>query len=127
MTPANMQSSGEKLMAPSSWECQDVFIETPSRNVESTIKVGQSNPGPWLPSPEELRSSDKSKAVDIDAQLQALDAADDHSLNVSDCCNHESYDVLLLLSSSHISLIICRHHFPFLMCCLPMTMLPPNQ
>jgi hypothetical protein len=55
-----------------------------------------------LPSPEELRSSDKAKAVDIDAQLQALDAADDHSLNVSDSFNHESQDILLSLSSSHI-------------------------
>eukprot|EP00804_Cyclotella_cryptica_P005965 CCRYP_000220-RB/>CCRYP_000220-RB protein AED:0.08 eAED:0.08 QI:138/1/1/1/0.75/0.8/5/147/841 len=83
MTPAIIRSSGEELTAPSSWECQDVFGETPNRNVECKVDVGPSNPGPWLPSAEELRSSDKSKDVDIDAQLQALDATDDNSLNTS--------------------------------------------
>jgi hypothetical protein len=84
MTPAIIQSSGDGLMAPTSWE-ENVFDDTPnSAKGEVEIEVGPSNSGPWLPTAEELASAKKS--VDIDAQLEAVGATDDHSLHVSIGC-----------------------------------------
>jgi hypothetical protein len=85
MTPGIIRSSGEELLAPDSWS-HDVFDDTP-KETEDTLALVPSNPGPLLPTADELQSEKKmsheASALDIDAQLEALGTGDDQALHVS--------------------------------------------
>lgn len=81
MTPGIIRSSGEALLAPNSWS-RDVFDDTPKADEVEAVLV-QSNPGPLLPTADELRSEKKSNDADIDAQLMAVGAGDEHAIHVS--------------------------------------------
>ena len=83
MTPGIIRSSGEEL-APNSWSC-DVFDDTPHEDAEALALVS-SNPGPYLPTADELhteKNAETSDVMDIDAQLQAVGAGDEQALHVS--------------------------------------------
>jgi hypothetical protein len=82
MTPGIIRSSGEELLAPNSWS-RDVFDDTPDES-EDALALIHSNPGPLLPTADELQScSNEGLATDIDAQLEALGAGDEQALHVS--------------------------------------------